>query len=307
MDWQTLLVSIFVYVSEQYKTQLWPYCQRMSNNCHPEFTDEEVITIYLFGIIKQRFEIKTIYDYAHDHLHEWFPKLPSYVAFVNRLNRFESLLMALTEIILNEFSGDDLDNMIRLIDSMPVIMANAKRSSRAKVAGQLANKGYCASKGIYYYGVKIHILGFKRKGTLPLPECIGVTEASMHDLPPFRQIVPQFEGGQVYADSAYIDEIERIILEKQQVAIQTPVKKKKGQKKLELFDQLFSTSVSRVRQPIESLFNWIEEKTRIQIASKVRSYKGLMVFVFGKLAAAMFLLKLTSNYLIQKIRQFVLI
>jgi hypothetical protein len=42
-------------------------------------------------------------------------------------------------------------------------------------------------------------------------------------------------------------------------------------------------------QPVESIFNWIEEKTGIEIASKVRSYQGLLVHVFGRLAAAMFL------------------
>lgn len=65
--------------------------------------------------------------------------------------------------------------------SQPIIMANSSRSSKAKVADELANKGYCGSKKIYYYGIKVHILGFKRSGTLPLPEYIGVTPASNHD------------------------------------------------------------------------------------------------------------------------------
>ncbi len=47
-----------------------------------------------------------------------------------------------------------------------------------------------------------------------------------------------------------------------------------------------------MRQPIESLFNWINEKTGIQQASKVRSYQGLLVHAFGWLAAAMLLLAL---------------
>ena len=55
-------------------------------------------------------------------------------------------------------------------------------------------------------------------------------------------------------------------------------------------DRVYSQIVSGVRQPIESLFNWVEEKTGIEVASKVRSYKGLMVHVFGRLAAAMFML-----------------
>ncbi|MFT4156092.1 hypothetical protein [Parafilimonas sp.] len=51
-------------------------------------------------------------------------------------------------------------------------------------------------------------------------------------------------------------------------------------------DDLWSKAVSTVRQPVESLFNWQIEKTDIQRASKVRSTKGLLVHVFGKMAAA---------------------
>jgi transposase len=48
--------------------------------------------------------------------------------------------------------------------------------------------------------------------------------------------------------------------------------------------------IYRKRWEIEALFGWIQEKTGIQTASKVRSERGLMVHVFGRLAAAMFLL-----------------
>ena len=46
---------------------------------------------------------------------------------------------------------------------------------------------------------------------------------------------------------------------------------------LDSTDRFLSKMVSQIRQPIESLFNWLEEKTKIQIASKIRSYDGLMV------------------------------
>ena len=93
------------------------------------------------------------------------------------------------------FLSNDLLKDIRFIDSFPIIMANAKRSTKAKVANEFANKGYCSSKGIYYYGVKVHILAFKRTNTLPLPDYIGVTPASDHDLSAFRQIAPRLHGG----------------------------------------------------------------------------------------------------------------
>lgn len=70
----------------------------------------------------------------------------------------------------------------------------------------------------------------------------------------------------------------------------TPVKGIKGEcqenkNRDKAANDLFSTAVSRVRQPIESFFNWLIQKTDIQRASKVRSSKGLLVHLFGKIAA----------------------
>lgn len=293
MDWQFRLICVFLFISENFKENLQFYAQRMSNNSSPAFTDEEVITIFLWGIMQHRTTIKDIHNYTNNHLLEWFPNLPSYEAYVMRLNRLQDVFIPLIHEVQKYFPKDYLKN-IRLIDSMPIIMAKEKRSSKAKVASDIANKGYCGSKGCYYYGVKVHILGFRRVGTLPLPEFIGMTPASNHDLPVFKQITPYIKDSEVYADKAYIDSLEREMLNQQNAEIYTPVKKKKGQEKLYLFEQLLSTSVSRIRQPIESLFNWIEEKTAIQIASKVRSTQGLMVHVFGRLAAAMFLMAFNS-------------
>lgn len=45
-------------------------------------------------------------------------------------------------------------------------------------------------------------------------------------------------------------------------------------------------SGSKVRQPIESFFNWMNEKTNIQRAMKVRSTAGLLVHTMGKIAIA---------------------
>ncbi|PEN05455.1 hypothetical protein CRI93_13150 [Longimonas halophila] len=53
-----------------------------------------------------------------------------------------------------------------------------------------------------------------------------------------------------------------------------PDQKAKGQTRLAAADRLYSELVSRIRQPIESLFGWIEEKTGIQAASKVRATRG---------------------------------
>ena len=122
-----------------------------------------------------------------------------------------------------------------------------------------------------------------------VPDYIGVTAANEADISVLREIADDPHDTPVYADKAYIAETLDFLLSEQNSPLNTPAKKKKGEQ-LGMVEEILSTAVSRVRQPIESLFNWIEEKTGIQTASKVRSTQGLLVHVFGKLAAAMLML-----------------
>ena len=78
-------------------------------------------------------------------------------------------------------------------------------------------------------------------------------------------------------------------LKEQHTRLVAPQKKPKG-KDLTLDEKYYNGLVRRIRQPIESLFKWIQEKTQIQKASKVRSTDALMVHCWGKLAVAFFLL-----------------
>ena len=76
-------------------------------------------------------------------------------------------------------------------------------------------------------------------------------------------------------------------MEDQNLVVLTPVKKQRRQN-LNADEKQRSTTLSRIRKPIESLFSWIEQQTGIECASKVRSYNGLMVHVFCKLVAALY-------------------
>jgi len=294
MDWQTRLIILYLYVYQLHKDELWVYCQRFGNNSAPKFTDVEVIVVFIFGVMQHRTEIKDIYRYADNHLRDWFPDIPSYEAYVQRLNRLSGVFSPLAEAILKDIPIPGFERKTRLIDSMPIIMASEKRSGSAKVAQGFANKGYCSSKGIYYYGAKLHVLGIRQEGALPVPEYAGLSPAKNHDLPVFAEIAPYLHGGEVYADKAYISALIEETLWNQGVSLLTPVKKETGREQLFMFGQLLSASVSRVRQPIESFFNWIQQKTNIQTASKVRSYNGLIVHAFGRFAAAMFMLVFNS-------------
>lgn len=293
MDWETRLMTVYCEVCDQYQRHLWQSCERMRNNHEPDFTDQEVLTIYRFGIMRHHHTVRAIDDDTSDHLRDWFRRLPSYEASVQRLNHVGSVFPAFMNAVAARWPSLGTGMAYRL-DSMPVMLASEKRRKRAKVAAEVANCGYCASKDVYYYGVKIHLFALRRPGQLPRPEYLEVTAASNHDLTVWEGLPPYLWQAARYADKAYIDALVRQLLEAQENTIQTPVKKANGQERLHWFEQLLSTAVSRVRQPIESFFTWVEEHTGIQRASKVRSLKGLNVHVFGRLTAAMLLLSFNS-------------
>jgi hypothetical protein len=289
MDWQGKLISLYLFICNDYKKHLWSYCERMTNHADLSFSDEEVLTIFLYGVMNKRRELKEIYQEAERYLKPWFPKLPSYVAFVQRINRVCDVFVPLIESLQSHLPANIYFETYQLIDSMPIVMAKQGRRFKAKVAKEIAtSNGYCATKKMHYYGVKLHVLGCYRKGKLPIPTYIGLTNAGMGDRKAYEQILPELNDN-VFADKAYQKE-NRAILQDGSVILHTPVKKQKGQKLLDSADKLLSSSISSIRQPIESFFNWLEEKTSIQMASKVRSYNGLMVHVFGRIAAAFFML-----------------
>lgn len=294
MDWQSRLIGVYLKVCDYWDQGIWTACQRFSNNQAVLLTDQEALTIYIFGIMKGKKTVKAIHTFTEEFLSEWFPSLDGYEAFAHRLNQVSDVFIALVARLV-----DDLDSMqvpshpIRLlVDSLPIIIANNNRSSRARVAPEIADKGFCDAKSMYYYGVKLHIAGRDRDLTLPIPHVVGITPASHHDLSAFRNVFPGIYNCDIFADKAYIDHDLQLDLKEQQgVVLSTPVKLKKGQSILDSADRLYSKAVSSIRQPIESFFSWLEEKTGIQRASKVRSYKGLLVHVFGRMAAGIMLLE----------------
>lgn len=290
MDWQTRLITVYLKTCELWEQGISATVTRYSNNSTQDLSDEEVMTIFLNGVIVGRTTIKSIYNFTADYLSLWFPNLGSYEAYIKRLNRVSNAFIPYLEMLLDPiFKGSETKR--KLIDSFPIVMAKAKRSNKAKVAPELSDKGYCDSKDMYYYGVKIHIMGLDRDGAIPVPLYIGLTPASNHDITAFKQVVPELENCDVFADKAYSNGDENKYYKTQKnVSVATPVKLKKGQKKLESADKIYSELVSSIRQPIESLFNWINEKTGIQAASKVRSSNGLMVHTFGRLAAGIFMM-----------------
>ncbi len=289
---QLQLIKLYYYVCHCYDTQSCLHYQRMSNNYSPSFTDQEIITIYLFGILQRRFTVKDSYTYIVNHWLEWFPCLASYQAYNKRLNDLYWQFEVIAKDLLNHLSYRDCYPDIALADSLPIILS--KRPYQAKVASEVADKGYCSTKNLYYHGLKLHFLGADSYQRMPQAQYIGFSEASANDLTILKPVFHQLQACKVIGDKIYSSQEFNEQVSTQGVEIITPVKLKKGQTYLEAADKLLSRYVSAVRQPVEAFFHWLNEKTAIQMASKVRSEKGLWVHCFGRLSAALFILAFNS-------------
>jgi len=288
---KTKLTKIYLTVCDKYESELKYCCQRFSNNNSPDFTDQEIMTIYLFCVhVEKRNKVIHMHEFVQNYLADWFPSLPSYVAFNTRLNNLTDAFRLFLNGLLEEFTPVGVCTKTSLLDSMPIITCSGKR--QGKVAREITDKSFCSTKNLYYYGVKMHALGFRSKRQMPHPESIIITKASENDLKVFKENWAVIEGRTFYGDKAYVNnDFFETLYEEKKSEMLTPVKAIKDQplvlkQRDRAFNDLYSRAVSAVRQPIESMFNWIIEKTDIQRASKVRSTNGLKIHIFGKLAAA---------------------
>jgi len=229
--------------------------------------------------------MKTMYEFIKEYWEGWFPELPCYENYVKRVGLLAPAFRILAQALVYE---QDIDASVleHIIDSLPIIVANERRSGSAKAASEICDKGYCSSKKMYYYGVKLHSLSQKQYHTLPKLALFGVTGASASDITFAKETLGGIRNIDVYGDKIYNDaNWFEFMRTRNNVNISAPVKLKKGQQVLESYDRLYNSAVSSIRQPIESFFNWLIEKTKIQSASKVRSANGLLSFIFARIAS----------------------
>ena len=127
----------------------------------------------------------------------------------------------------------------------------------------------------------------------PIPCTIQISKASLWAACQIELDCGPVEDGKLYAGWVYIDaERKDHLQEERNVELIAPRKKKK-------YDTLVSEDaasafVSGVRQPVEIFFNWLNTKTNIQNATHIRSFQGLLLHIYSRLALAM--LSLLFNY-----------
>jgi IS5 family transposase len=291
---ETKLITLYLLICRLYDNQPVLKQQRLSNNHQPLFSDEELLTMYLFGHLQGLTTQRRIYDYIHNHWREWFPALPSYQTVNGRLNELAPAFELLIEQLLISGAWQVQASDDRLIDSVPVMLARGTRANRGRVAPGLADTGFCATKQQHYRGVKLHVIAARRIARLPLPEKIHLSRASQHDLAALREVSPSLPAGcGLFADKAYFHRDTQAACKAHGWFLVASYKRHRHESEQDV-PTLYNRFVSAMRQPLESLFNWLIQTTDLQNASRVRSSQGLKVHCYGKLAVACLLLTFYS-------------
>lgn len=291
---ETKLIELYLLICDFYDNQPVLKEQRLSNNHTPAFSDQELLTMYLFAHLQGLTTQRRISDYICNHWRAWFPLLPAYKSVNYRLNQLAPAFELLIEQLLQSKAWQIQYSDDRLIDSVPVMLARGTRANRARVAPDLADTGFCATKQQYYRGVKLHLIAARRIKALPLPEKIHLSQASQHDLAALRELAPRSpEKSGLFADKAYFHaETEQDCIQ-QGWFLLACYKRHRNEPEKEV-PTFYNRFISATRQPLESLFNWIIQRTDLQNASCVRSSHGLKVHCLGKLAVACLLLTFYS-------------
>lgn len=115
---------------------------------------------------------------------------------------------------------------------------------------------------MHYYGLKLHLIDFRRVGKILFPEVIRLSGAAKNDLNAIREDIDTSKSRYFFADKAYSVVSNKVFVQKPRVnnvQILTPIKLINGEpQNIRQFNKavndLFSTAVSKVREPVESFF-----------------------------------------------------
>ena len=274
---ETLLIELYLLICRLYDTKPVLKQQRLSNNHQPLCSDEELLTIYLFGHLQGHTTQRRIYDYVCNHWREWFPALPAHQTLNSRLNEPAPAFELLIEQLLVSGAWHIGATDDRLIDSVPVMPARGTRANRGRVAHGLADTGFCAAKQQHYRGVKRHFIAARQIAKLPLPEKIHLSPASQHDLSALREVSPSLAAGcGLFADKAYFHRDTEEACKERGWFLVAAYKRHRHETEKDV-PTLYNRFVSAIRQPLESLFSWLIQRTDLQNAWRVPVSKTRLV------------------------------
>ncbi|MDV5972526.1 UNVERIFIED_CONTAM: IS982 family transposase [Streptococcus canis] len=119
----------------------------------------------------------------------------------SRFNRRARQLIWLVQVIRQAMNTQISPNTIVIIDSFPLPLCQSIRNHRVRLFNGIANIGYTASKHMWFYGFKVHMLVTLSGYILNYV----VSPASVHDIKAVYELLERCEQFVILADLGYLN------------------------------------------------------------------------------------------------------
>ena len=151
MDQELRLIWLYCWIIDAVRSISWSGRLRTSGPT-PELTDEEVLTIELWGEMEGLASDAAIWRHARDYLGDWFPRLGAEWNFTRRCAN----LHVLKEEIQRRAFRPTVD--WNAFDGLPLPVCKLARANRDRRFRGEAARSYCAAKDEKYHGFKAGVL-----------------------------------------------------------------------------------------------------------------------------------------------------
>lgn len=122
----------------------------------PKLSDSEVITMEVVGEFLGLDTDVSLWKYFRRHWLPWFPQLGSRTTFAQQAANLWAIKQRLHQQMLIDLGA--VTDPIHIVDGYPMPVCGLARASCCRVFSDVANRGYCAAKKHYYYGLHGHLL-----------------------------------------------------------------------------------------------------------------------------------------------------
>lgn len=136
----------------------------------------------------------------------------------SRFNRRSRQLIGLLQFIRQDMIKMISPNEIAIVDSFPLPLCQAVRNHRVSIFKGLADIGYNASKHLWFYGFKVHMLVTLSGYILNYV----VTPASVHDVKAVHELLETYKQSVILGDSGYLSDELKQSLELEGYHLWTP-------------------------------------------------------------------------------------
>lgn len=210
-EWEDILITIYVLIDDSHQAMNKCYVpnRKHTPGGQPDFSDNEVITITLFGeMVFAGAEDKTLHFIRQYH---WnlFPNLLSNNRFNRRKHKLGTTMEAMRCYLRDQWRGNhplpkDVA-YLRLVDSAPIPMCTYTRGSRCQsvdIDWRDEFFGVCTSKKMKFFGARCHIL-------TTLDQMIDtwlLAPGSYEDRKPLLSLLEGRQGLGIIGDKGYVSQ-----------------------------------------------------------------------------------------------------